>query len=60
MSHTHLVALLVEADKKIVDVSNQIENSTSEDTQQWIDGINEVIRQLDHIVEELSSHSNKK
>lgn len=57
MSNQHLVELLVEADKKIVAVSNAIENNTSQnDKQAWIDDINEVIRQLDHIVEKLSPH----
>lgn len=56
MSNQHLVELLVEADKKIVAVSNAIENGTENNKQAWVDDINDVIRQLDHIVEKLSSH----
>ncbi|MFZ2316169.1 MAG: hypothetical protein WAW86_11005 [Gammaproteobacteria bacterium] len=57
MPNQHIVELLVEADKKIIAVSNEIENNMSENNSQvWIDNINDIIRKLDHIVEKLSSH----
>lgn len=59
MAGKHIVELLVEANKKIVQITDQIENekSSDHDRQTWISDLNTVIRQLDHIVEDLEKSS---
>ena len=52
MIRIHTVELLVEANKKISNIISKAEKN-SEDKQAIIDGVNDVISQLDNIVEEL-------
>ncbi|MHB1948043.1 MAG: hypothetical protein ACYCQI_08025 [Gammaproteobacteria bacterium] len=47
----HIIALLVEANKQISNIINEMEKANSPDTQIIIDEINDVIRQLDETVE---------
>jgi hypothetical protein len=53
MANKHIVELLIEANKKISEISNKVENENSVNRQKIIDEINIVIRQLDHVVEQL-------
>lgn len=53
MANKHIVELLIEANKKISEISNRVENENSVNRQKIIDEINIVIRQLDHVVEQL-------
>jgi hypothetical protein len=55
MGSKHIVEILVETNKKITQITNQIENAKSSgaDRQIWIDDLNTIISQLDHIVEHL-------
>lgn len=57
MAYTHLVTELIEANKKIQQISNKIENENQAafDKQSCIDDLNNVIRKLDHIVEHLEA-----
>lgn len=49
----HIVELLVEANKQISNIINEMENKNSPNDQIIIDEINDVIRQLDETVEML-------
>lgn len=55
MGNKHIVESLIEANKKISQIidKTQIEDSMNPNRQVWIDDLNTIIRQLDHIVEEL-------
>jgi hypothetical protein len=57
MANKHIAELLIEANKKIFEISNTVENESSINRQKLIDGINAVIRQLDHVVEQLGKSS---
>jgi len=57
MANKHIAELLIEANKKIFEISNAVENESSINRQKLIDGINAVIRQLDHVVEQLGKSS---
>jgi polyhydroxyalkanoate synthesis regulator phasin len=58
MASKHIVEELIEANKKISQTINKMENNQSSNTdrQTWIDDLNGIIRQLDHIVEDLEKH----
>ena len=55
MGSKHISELLIEANKKISQLITDVEDNKSSivDTEACIDDINTIIRQLDHIVEEL-------
>lgn len=55
MGSKHIVEKLIEANKKISQITNKMESHSTADTDQqaWIDDLNSIIRQLDHIVEDL-------
>lgn len=53
MANKHIAELLIEANKKIFEISNKVENDVSPNKQKLIDEVNTVIRQLDHVVEQL-------
>lgn len=53
MGNKQIVESLIEANKKINQVINKLQNEESSDRKASIDDINGVIRQLDHIVEHL-------
>lgn len=61
MAYNHLVEQLIEINKKILAVSNQIENEKQADfnKQICIDDLNNIIRKLDHIVEHLETETSK-
>lgn len=52
MANKHIAELLIEANKGISKVITTIENDT-QDNKVIIDNVNDVIRQLDKIVEDL-------
>jgi exonuclease VII small subunit len=58
MGSKHIAELLIEANKKISQITNTMENddSSEKDHQAWIDDLNAIIRQLDHIVESLEKN----
>lgn len=55
MGNKHIAELLIEANKKITKITDNLENeaANSNAKQEWIDDLNTIIRQLDHVVEEL-------
>lgn len=55
MGSRHIVEVLVEANKNISKIIDKMQNekSANPDRQDWIDDINEIISQLDHVVEHL-------
>ena len=55
MGSKHIVEKLIEANKKISQITNKMEGGSDVgvDRQTWIDDLNSIIRQLDHIVEDL-------
>jgi len=55
MGSKHIVEKLIEANKKISQITNKMEGGSDvgADRQTWIDDLNSIIRQLDHIVEDL-------
>jgi hypothetical protein len=58
MGSKHIAELLIEANKKISNITAQLEkeDSSIKDRQGWIDDLNTIIRQLDHAVEELEKN----
>ncbi|HVW98998.1 MAG TPA: hypothetical protein VHA52_00940 [Candidatus Babeliaceae bacterium] len=56
MSGKHVAEQLIEANKKISGIINKIENDQSLADKLLIQNINEVIRQLDSVVEQLEKH----
>lgn len=55
MSDRHIVELLIEANKKIGKTIDQLENESAatSERQHVIDDLNDIIRDLDHVVENL-------
>lgn len=53
MASKHIVELLVEANKQISSIATQVENQNSLDKKIIINKVNDVIRQLDVVVEQL-------
>ena len=55
MANKHINETLIEANKSISTIIDKVEKgiASPQDKQQWIDDLNTIIRQLDHIVEDL-------
>lgn len=55
MGQRHIVELLIAANKKISEIIDKKEDEVAfkVNKQVWIDDLNNVIRQLDHIVEDM-------
>jgi exonuclease VII small subunit len=58
MGSKHIAELLIEANKKISQITTKMESDDSSDHDQksWIEDLNAIIRQLDHIVEKLEKN----
>lgn len=58
MGSKHIVESLVEANKNITKIADKIENeeATPASHQVWVDDLNSIISQLDHIVEQLEKN----
>jgi len=52
MGSKHVVESLIEANKMISQIIDKMERQSS-DRKVWIDDLNTIIRQLDHVVEDL-------
>lgn len=52
MGNKHTSELLIEANKQISQLIDQIEGGSS-DQKAWVNDLNKIIRQLDHVVEDL-------
>jgi hypothetical protein len=61
MGSKHIAELLIEASKTILQIIDKLENehSSTTDQQHWIDDLNMIIRQLDHVVEALEKSKRK-
>lgn len=55
MAKKHVAEVLTEVDKKLTAVINKVQGADeqSPDTKSWIEDLNNIIRSLDHLVEEL-------
>jgi|GEM_PF-6686655 len=53
MAHTYLAEKLIEANKRISSIIDDLQKDSNESIGQIIDDLNTLIRTLDHIVEEL-------
>lgn len=55
MAKKHIAELLIEVNKKVSDITDKLlaDDHAGSDKQDCIDDLNNIIRQLDHVVEEL-------
>jgi hypothetical protein len=59
MGNKHIVESLIEANKKISQIIDKTQNEEEFklNRQTWIDDLNAIIRQLDHLVEDLEKNT---
>ena len=57
MAGKHIAEVLIEANKKISAIIDKVQSDDMQaHKKNWIEDLNEIIRRLDHIVEDLEKH----